>query len=260
MKILDIDDQITDWNSSKAFSSNRWLSVFSLRSKSLKILLKIFRSDELGNQIKLYLELFHWFHILSFRSFIRSHRWNCDLKKKTRIRQVFCLHLYSFPSTNDIYFDLKIKNKVFDISKTSFFTWWWFSDQWKIIFVLNGNWTTKVLNLSVRIFFFISIFNSTLIAMDQESAMMIYLSYQKLRMPTFSKLNWLSKLQSLCFFFFVHRCSTTTNRESIARTFTGQKIYFTTRKLFSTATIPNDDHWTWTHGNRSSKAKEKNPF
>ena len=27
--------------------------------------------------------------------------------------------------------------------------------------------------------------------MDQESAMMIFLSYQKLRMPTFSKIRWM---------------------------------------------------------------------
>ena len=107
------------------------------------------------------------------------------------------------------------------------------------------------------------------IEMDQESAMMIFLSYQKLRMPTFSKFIC-SPITTVSHLYL--RCSTTTNRKPITWTITRQKIYRSARnivnrvplnytiyfflfeQLFSTATATiNDKLWQWTHGNRSSK-------
>lgn len=68
------------------------------------------------------------------------------------------------------------------------------------------------------------------IQMDQESAMMIFLSYQKLRMPTFSKIS--SRVNAMVNSVFTRRTSTT-NRKSFTRTFTRSKVHCTARNVVS---------------------------
>lgn len=57
--------KISYWNSSNALSSNRWFSVLSLRSKSLKILFNIFRSVVLKYLNKQFSKVFFFFQTYS---------------------------------------------------------------------------------------------------------------------------------------------------------------------------------------------------
>jgi hypothetical protein len=67
--------------------------------------------------------------------------------------------------------------------------------------------------------------------MDQERAMMIFLSYQKLRMPTFSRFTHTNSIKDNIVNKLCSRRSATTHRKSTTWTFTRSKIHYTIRNL-----------------------------